>query len=280
MELLVVIGIVALLVAVLVGLFAGSTESARAVKCMGNLRSLAVAASVLSKTGQLRAGSMPNAKIMTTKGFSVRRSMGWLGWDDRGSEGSDSQKASQSMLISAYNQDPETQMYAYTNGTFFSVLQGNIESFLCPTHLAVMKKKNMKPAWSYVMNANYGWASAIVKKAPPGCVPGTARERRLLFAELPFLGTEGEVDFSEDAGFRNDCTLQFEGCGTDPEYIGFNHRTSKRTVCAHVVFADSHVEKLIWPQDGLSESELYELTEWLCTGVSVSFDGHKYEEVK
>lgn len=281
-ELLVVIGILALLIAVLVGLFSGSTESARAVKCMANLRSLAVAASILTddKHQPLRAGSQPNTKIMSRGGFSFQRHMGWLGWDDRGSSSSDSQSANQSMLISAYNQDPETQMYAYTNGTFFSILQGNTECFQCPTHLAVMKKKRIKPAWSYVMNANYGWASAIVKKAPPRPRTGTARERRLLFAELPFLGTEGEVDTSEDPGFKNDCTLQFDGCGTTAEYIGFNHRTSKRTVCAHLVFADSHVEKLVWPQEGLSESELIKLTKWLCTGVSVSFNGKNYEEVK
>ena len=249
---------------------------------MANLRSLAVTASILTddKNQPLRAGSQPGTKIMTSKGFSVRRTRGWLGWDDRGSSGSNSQSASESMLISAYNQDPETQMYAYTNGTFFSILQGNTDCFLCPTHLAVMKKKRIRPAWSYVMNANYGWASAIVKKAPPGAKSGTARERRLMFAELPFLGTEGEVDTSEDSGFKNDCTLQFDGCGTDPEYIGFNHRTSKRTVCAHLVFADAHVEKLVWPQEGLSDAELVKLTKWLCTGVSVSFNGKNYEEVK
>ena len=40
-ELLVVIGIIAVLVVVLTGLFAGSTEQARAAKCLANMRNLA-----------------------------------------------------------------------------------------------------------------------------------------------------------------------------------------------------------------------------------------------
>ena len=42
-ELLVVIGILGILSAVLIGSFAGGTESARAVKCLTNMRNLATA---------------------------------------------------------------------------------------------------------------------------------------------------------------------------------------------------------------------------------------------
>lgn len=287
-ELLVVIGIIALLVAVLTGLFAGSTEAARAVKCMANMRNLAVIASTVeAQTDPVNRGTMLNAgskdgKIkITTSGPELHERRGWLSWDSRGVGASGSTSmASQGMLVSAYTKDFEQRMFCYTNGTFYSVAQGNIDIFKCPTHLVKMKKEN--PAWSYVMNANIGngWASTIVNKAPPACKG--SKERHLLLAELPFLGTEGDTpDTSESAGFQNDCTLQFDGCGTTAEYIGFNHRTSRHMTCAHVVFCDTHVEKLLWPAGkGLSKSEVVELTKWLCTGKSISFNGKRYEEVK
>ena len=287
-ELLVVIGIMAVLVAVLTGLFSGSTESARAVKCMSNMRNLAVIASTVAQQADdvngkklLNAGSKDGKMTITRSGTRLQERRGWLSWDSRGiypAQGSS--KASQSMLVSAYTKDFEQRMFCYTNGTFYSVAQGNVDIFKCPTHLAKMKKEH--PAWSYAMNANVGngWASSIVSKAPPTCKGSS--DRHLLLAELPFLGTEGETpDTSESPGYKNDCTLQFDGCGTEAEYIGFNHRTSKRMVCAHVVFADAHVEKLMWPPDkGLTRAELVELTKWLCVGKPVSFDGKRYEEVK
>jgi hypothetical protein len=129
------------------------------------------------------------------------------------------------------------------------------------------------------MNANYGWASRITGKSPPSCKGPS--DRRLIFAELPFLKMEGQdVDTSASSGFINDCTLQFKGCGCDPESIGFNHKTSKKLVCAHLAFADTHVEKLTWPRGGMSQSELEDLTEWLCIGKSVAFDGERYEILK
>ena len=285
-ELLVVIGILAVLMAIIAGLFAGSTESARVAKCMSNMRSLAMAASIVGKEAtastRLAAGSSDgilSARTSTGKSSSARVSEfhGWLSWDSKGKYPASAPLASESMLTSAYNQDFETRMYAYTNGTFYSAVDGNVEIFKCPTHVKLQKKKN--PAWSYVMNANYGWASRIVKKNPPRSEGPS--DRRLMFAELPFLEMEGQdVDTSASSGFINDCTLHFDGCGTEAESIGFNHRTNKKLICAHVVFADGHVERLVWPRGGMSKSELRELTKWLCTGKSISYNGREYEELK
>ena len=68
--------------------------------------------------------------------------------------------------------------------------------------------------------------------------------------------------------------------------IGFNHPNGKRGLFAHVAFADGHVEKLAIPAgpgDGkwtvaIGRSELEDLTEWLCKGEDVFFDGAKYEK--
>lgn len=280
-ELLVVIGIIAVLVVVLTGLFAGSTEQARAVKCLANMRSLATIANAIGLKG-VCAGSFDRGKtyFRASQGggekFDITR--GWICWDDRDASGVKSTSlASQSRLVSAYTKDPELRIYCLTNGTFFSVGH-SVDVYKCPTHLVKMKKEN--PAWSYVMNANLGWADILTGIKPPGCT-GT-NDRRLLLAELPFLGTEGETpDTSESPGYKNDCTLQFSGCGTEAEYIGFNHRTSRRMMCAHVAFCDGHVEKLVWPvEKGLTKAEVVQLTRWLCTGKSISFNGKKYEVVK
>ena len=59
------------------------------------------------------------------------------------------------------------------------------------------------------------------------------------------------------------------------ENIGFNHVSGKMTF-ANVVFADGHVEKLRLPKAGMSDSELRELTAWLCMGEDVAFDGKNY----
>jgi prepilin-type N-terminal cleavage/methylation domain-containing protein len=285
-ELLVVIGILAVLMAIIAGLFAGSTESARVAKCMSNMRSLAMASSIVAKeasrTHALAAGSRDG--VLSLKNSSGKSSSakvsefhGWLSWDSKGKYPASAPIASASMLTSAYNTDIETRIFAYTNGTFYTALDGNIEIFKCPTHVKLCKKEN--PGWSYVMNANYGWASRITGKSPPKATG--PNDRRLMFAELPFLKMEGQdVDTSASSGFINDCTLQFEGCGTEPECIGFNHRTNKKLICAHVVFADAHVERLVWPRGGMSKSELQELTKWLCTGKSVSYNGREYEELK
>lgn len=280
-ELLVVIGIIAVLVVVLTGLFAGSTEQARAVKCMANMRNLATIANDIGiknvYAGSWDKGQSFDRKTGKSLGFNVLP--GWLGWDDRdASEVKSSILASQSRLVSAYTKDPDLRRWCYKHGSFSGHVKGNYDIYRCPTHLVKMKKEN--PAWSYVMNANLGWADILTGKAPPPS-SGT-NDRRLLFAELPFLGTEGETpDTSESPGFKNDCTLQFSGCGTEAEYIGFNHRSSKRMMCAHVAFCDGHVEKLIWPTGkGLSKAEVVQLTRWLCLGRSISFDGKKYEVVK
>ena len=70
--------------------------------------------------------------------------------------------------------------------------------------------------------------------------------------------------------------------------IGFNHPNGKRGLFAHIVFTDGHIEKLVIPASpagdkwsiAIGKSELEELTEWLCKGKDVSFNGAHYEELK
>ena len=115
-----------------------------------------------------------------------------------------------------------------------------------------------------------------------------------MFAELPFAipgASDSANEVAEDAAFATandsylvDCTLQYKASmngksygsewGGVAEAIAFNHKSGKR-YCAHVAFADGHVEKLLLPKrsGGLNSVQL---TALLCGGVDVSFDGSAY----
>lgn len=277
-EMLVVIGILALLITTLLGVFSGSTESARAVKCLSNMRSLAVGVSSVSEA-ELCAGSMNFAEAGMKNGrLVIKEQPGWISWDSAGVFPTDhkiTESEGLGMYFSCYEQDPDKLDWAFKHGTLCRKVNGNRELFRCPTHVHRMSAK--PPAWSYVMNpsASMGW---IGKSPKVGS--GANPERVLLFAEIPFLDAEAPTGTGGGSGAEFDCVLQHRGCKGYNEYIGFNHKPNKRSLCAHVVFIDSHVEKLYMPKDGLSQEQLAELTEWLCMGKAFSYDGHEYKELK
>lgn len=110
-------------------------------------------------------------------------------------------------------------------------------------------------------------------------------DRTLLFSELQFVKNNVvDVNMDEGSGIHNDCTLQY---GKN-EIIGCNHASGKRTLFAHVAFADGHVEKLTIPATyssggwniNLSHGELQDLTKWLCQGKDISYNGGKYEKLE
>ena len=287
-ELIVVIGIIAILVGVLIGSFGGGIEAARAAKCLSNMRNLAV-----SWSGG-RAGSQEHLAIeVQMGGGAVRNSYyeekGWISSDTQGLYPSQSHQTFSP--IGLYEKDRTRIDYAITNGWMYSKIGRDDSSYVCPVH-AKKKAANGRPGWSYLMNAYFGWDSAQGDKAfvTDGCVSKTgltSADRLLLFAEIPFQGV-GDW-FPDDTGGSTDtdAILQYVGCdkaptvsgsGTDGnENIGGNHKTGKRW-CAHVAFADGHTEKLV-VQD-IESSNLKELTTWLCTGKPVSRNNTTYEELK
>ena len=108
----------------------------------------------------------------------------------------------------------------------------------------------------------------------------------LLFGEIPFLKKRGPGEWfpginengktDPTGNEETDAVIQFEN-----ENIGANHKSAKHWV-AHVVFADGHTEKLrVSGQGGkvMSGSELRQLTEWLCEGEDISFNGQAYEKL-
>ena len=90
----------------------------------------------------------------------------------------------------------------------------------------------------------------------PGCDPINAS------SYLKASGRQGDAVLRYDAG----------------ESIGFNHKTGKRGCSGHVAFADGHVERLAYPRSG-SGLSLKDLTEKLCRGHEITYDGKGYADL-
>lgn len=288
-ELLIVIAIIGILTAVLVPAMSGGTASARAARCLTNMRNLGAAVQTygmanadhwypqalsheyhdisLSNSGS-RQGQKPQ--------ICYNESRGWVSWYSQGvyshgdkSTWPTSSRAGSCRQISAYSQNRDEREYALTNGVLWKYVGENSDVYWCPEHRRKMPKLN--PAWSYVMNVFFmGKYFGSLKRA----------DRYLLFAELPFSGIGTTPNTSSGESTDCDCALQYRDCGRTGagESLGVNHKIGQQTF-AHVCFADGHCEKLEYPKGGLSEGELQQLTEWLCKGIDVSYDGKQYKNL-
>ena len=292
-ELLVVIGIVAVLIGVLLSTFSSSSEAALSAKCMSNLRNLATV------WNSQQAGSQEHIEMSLT--FNSPKSkfiekQGWISSDTRGLYPSESHQTFSP--ISMYETDVDTRNYALTNGWMCAAVGHNESMFICPSHLKAIGSGVNRPCWSYLMNAYFGWDAAQgghsynphIKNGNVNKGTLTNAERLLLFAEVPFRGP-GEWFVLPDGNGSptdTDAILQYDGCNTAPtavgkdcfngqENIGGNHKSGKDWF-AHVAFADGHVEKL--NVTGLSASNLKQLTTWLCEGKAVAREGDDYVELK
>lgn len=298
-ELLVVIAIIAVLMGVILGTFSGGTESARAAKCLSNLRNLAAACQSygVESYHYPAAGSFEWVKVYLDDGAKARREYsecgGWISWNsqnaylkDKDGKGPSSHQASGGWNVSAYSPDEDARMYCLTNGVLWKYVNCNHDVYICPLH--AQEKKTERPNWSYAMNAYFRWDHTRGSRPMPlddsdKILRDYGREkradRRLLFAEIPFMSDSPGLDGS-DSPEKSDSVLQYAGClgcGT-PEIIGFNHKSGKRNRYAHVVFADGHTEKLLEPAEAKDE-DLQKLTRWLCEGIDISFDGRKYRNL-
>ena len=303
-ELLVVIGIIGVLAGVLLATFGGSSESARTAQCLANMRNLVAACQTYgAEHGRYPlAGSVEYMTIDESDGISQAKAIyrevpGWISWNSEGAYKNrpTSHQASSGWMTSLYNDDDKVAAYAITNGALCKYVSGNRETFVCPKHALKMPDKH--PRWSYLMNAYFGWDTSQGSDAQGENIDDVSyghlarADRVLLFGEIPFDGKVGgwQPDGS-GSGIDCDCVLQFDvnvkrkngSLGANPkdapgnENIGFNHKSGKETF-ANVAFADGHCEKLRLPKKGLSDTQLRELTSWLCMGEDISFSGKEYK---
>jgi len=265
-ELIVVIGIIGILMAILLGTFSGSTESARSAKCLSNMRNLAMAVqSVGMETGYYPyAGSFKKFKKAGSKD-----TVDVPGWISRTKGGKYTPK------------DNNELQHCITNGSVWASMKGARECYLCP----IDSQKGGTPSWSYAMNAFFGWAgngkTRYHDHHGKGYRSFRRPDRHLLFAEID-RSDQSASDESQGEK-KADPILQYPGCdGGGDEKIGFNHKDGKYSI-AHVCFADGHVEKLRAPKSG----DVKDLTKWLCRPVDdkgqdfdISFDGKHYQQVQ
>lgn len=302
-ELLVVIGIIGILAGVLLSTFSGGTASAHAARCLSNLKNLASAC----QTYGMQVGRYPNAGsieymvVDESQGrkrvkMSYRERSGWISWDSRGGYPSDSHRANTS--ISLYSEDEDESLFALTNGCLWTYVSRNRQTYVCPSHA---KKSGLStpPNWSYMMNGYFGWdmskgSSPYAEDGNFIWYGGLARaDRRLLFAEIPFMGYSSWQPEGSAGTEDTDAILQYpkgdltgDDVPDEPgnETIGVNHVQGKN-LFAHVAFADGHVEKLRIPFSGsikkpqVDEGVLTSLTSWLCAGKDISFDGRRYQKM-
>lgn len=288
-EMLVVIGILGVLVASLIGALGGSTDSAYAAQCLSNMKNLAqacqsfgMASGYYPAAGSFEYFDKPEMNTRTRKvemNYGERK--GWISWDSRGTYPSET--SSPGAYVSMFSTDDDITLYALTNGAVWKYVSESRKAYVCPTH---GKKGHVN--WSYIMNASFGWDATGGNFSYPynagyrsyGYLKGA--DRILLFAEVPFQGPGSWFPSGEGAGTDTDSVLQYAGCSQAStilgkgkqdgnENIGFNHKSGKNWI-AHVVFADGHVEKFRCPSAGLSDSNLKDLTTWLCQGHDVSFN--------
>lgn len=286
-ELLVVIGIIAVLAGVLLSTFGGGTESARSAQCMANMKNLANACYTYATSStahpMFRAQSTEYVEITGNKRSAQRKyydNPGWVSWDSQGKYPSSSSMKDGNGIIGMYESDPEKAQYALTNGCIWTSLARNRKSLVCPSHAKKMGKDS-QPLWSYLMNSWF--SSGNISKI----TELERADRRLLFSEVPFMEWHSWIPSGSGGSTDTDGVLQYapssgeNNSGSGTETIGANH-VSGRKLYAHVVFADGHTEKLVIPTTGSVKHpklaiDLKELTTWLCEGEDVSFDGQKYQ---
>ena len=308
-ELIVVIGIIGVLAGILIASFSGGTESARAAKCLSNMRNLAQGALgyMVKSYGYPAAGShaVISTAVSGNGDILYEEQKGWISWLSMNNEYKNPRNSVVSLPnISACCADETKATFAITNGALWKSVGQSRETYICPEHAILASAKGARLRFSYAMNAYFHYDvepnEAIYEHDSRVSMNENNNfhaDRTLLFAELPF-GTaassydtantrtaDGNAYDTSDNNAALDCVLQYkatyngENYNTDwggtPEAIAFNHKSGKRKWCAHVAFADGHVEKLSLPaKNGNLNAE--QLTALLCGGVAVTFDGSGY----
>lgn len=287
-ELMVVIGIIAVLAGVLLATFGGATESARAAHCLSNMKTLANAC-MSAENGCPPAESSEHVIPYIEGGMAKAKKqyyekVGWISWYSQDLYPSFSSQKSSCNTVGLYSENLDEYQYALKHGALFEVINGNTELYVCPSH------RKLKPNvhWSYFMNPNVEKSSYFtgegvyfgkkIRISENNKTRNVGADRVLLLGEIPFAkGSPGSWFPSGSGGSEEtDAVLQY-----DKENIGGNHKSGKSWM-AHVVFADGHVEKMkVSDSRGkpLPDDSLRELTKWLCTGVDISFNGSRYEKL-
>ena len=299
-ELLVVIAIIGVLAGVLVAALSGSGDSAKAARCLANMKNLASACQTygMSSGAYPLAGNCVRLSLDESMGMRniKRRYTEIPGWISAMSQGKyPSTSYSKSEPVSLYSSDEDAVQYALTNGALWKYVSGNRNTYICPVH-AYKGKNGARPQWSYLMSAYFGWDSsgrAFVDDPRRDYVNVKRSDKKLLFCEVPFSGYNTWEPDGEGGSEDTDAILQYSSSGLShdmtgwsagaggSEQLGVNHKKG-REAFAHVAFVDGHVEKLRVPmRNGAPDThQMSELASWLAVGYDCSYDAGVYKKLE
>ena len=296
-------------------------RAAKCLSNMRNLAQGAISYAAKNKYGYYPHAGSCAAIGVDSKGARYTERVGWISWlsknDEYYSRGKSGGPAralpSKCPNISACCENEEDAMFAITNGTLWKCVGESSETYVCPLHAVRAKQHKATARFSYAMSAKFGYdwtrgSGAATSEGHGGVSMSSSNvrlDRTLLFAELPFAipgACDSQNKVSEDDAYSEandnelvDCVLRYRatingttyhGDGKDlggrGESVAFNHTSGKRYWCAHVAFADGHVEKLLLRRNEESAGGLKSdaLTAALCSGIDVSFNGSYYEVIK
>ena len=301
-ELLVVIGIIAVLSGIMVVSVGRTSESARAAKCLANLRNLSQGAnSIAMASGIYPLASSIQRPMAGTTGLAFFETKGWISWLSKGDpfgvrSGIPAKSIVKCQLPRFKGFDNEDDnLFVLTNGTMWLAVNKTRDVYLCPTHSQAFQKHNgsKRPLYSYVMNGYFGYDYTEGTKSVGGDMIKEYgqlehSERLLMFAEIPMINPEDGSYMEPSEPSEQDGVLQVKATVNGETYgkmwngvsesIGFNHKNGKKGYCAHVAFADGHVETFAYGVGtGLKDTEL---TALLCYRKEVVFDGKGYREIE
>ena len=306
-EMMVVIGILAILIAALLPMIGGSRDSAMNAKCQNNLRNLAQAVLSWAQARTDNLGHFPAAGLYRSIDVHARSKSyyphrAWISNKGDAFKLNNSQSDVYLGTVAHFSDaDNAERRFAITNGAIWHAVGESYEIYQCPVHArAFQEKKGYKPGWSYMMNQEFGFnrgggnssigffGSSISGRITVSKVSSGKRNEKAKDDNQTVRNPDKVLLFTEVQGVdiddvKNNVTLKAveSATGTDAvlEYtkeadaMGFNHKLGRKLgYGGNVAFADGHVETIVMPK-GMNRKDL---TRYLCQGYDVPHDGRAY----
>lgn len=298
-EMLIVVGIIAVLMSIVLVNVRGASDAANATKCMSNLRSLCNAANALAMDGGNYPLAGPCVRISysgTGANANVAEST-YEAWVSRDRAGN---------IVPCYGTGSEAEdRHAITNGSggaFWRATAGNASIYNCPIFVKDhLVKRKCKPVFSYAMNAGQLWGSKKCGFASDmevnyqsfadfGLITYgsySRADKMVMFAELPIKQScsydplanrdtcDATLKFNKTIGGVQYGNSAWKGRS---EAIGFVHQDKRKKYFGHVAFTDGHVERYMQPPTSSSLKEDV-LTAHICSGDDCAYDEKGYRFV-
>lgn len=287
-EVIVVMGIIAILVAVMMPMLRGNRDSSLTAQCKNNMRNLAQG--VLTRAQANTYGHFPSAGLYRyIDGVDVKKKKPiyvphrpWISnkGDSRNLNSSYAGDNPPMGTVVSFTDSDEDIRIAITNGVIWHAVGTAYEVYRCPVHASTFKKaKGRLPGWSYMMNQEFGYdvngsgVRGFVARCLGSNIGSHSPDKVLLFAEVQGAKVEDkENGITLEPVVNRDETKSDAILKYKEEEMGFTHSLGKGRYGGNVAFADGHVDTIVMPKN---KSYIKELTRYLCQGYDVPHDGSK-----